>query len=324
MPMEPRTYSDLDHARARILVVDDDPINIRLLNMLLRQHYDVYMAMSGAQVQAQCADIKPDLILLDVVMPGMDGHELCRRLRADPATSDIPIIFITAQNDEAEEVRGLELGAVDFIRKPVNAVILQARVRTHVTLKRQRDILHTMASVDGLTGVANRRRFDEVLEMHWMQSARSGSPLSLILFDVDHFKKFNDHYGHRAGDECLVQVATAAAQAMNRPLDLVARYGGEEFACILPDTATTGARHIAETILDNVAQCAIAHQGLGEDRRVSVSAGVATLRGMHGQDPDILIEAADRQLYLAKANGRSRVEATPPCCDAEKLPMELA
>ena len=294
--------------RARILVVDDDPLNIRMLHMLLRQQYEIFMATGGEQALLQAATVNPDLILLDVVMPGVDGHEICRRLKADPATIDIPVIFITAQNEEAEEVRGLTLGAVDFIRKPINAVILQARVNTHVTLKRQRDMLRTLASVDGLTGVANRRRFDEVMGLHWAQSARSKSPLSLILFDVDHFKKYNDHYGHRAGDECLIQIAGAAAQAMQRPFDLIARYGGEEFACVLPDTDANGAVHIAEIILSNVAGCAIQHEALGPGRMVSVSAGVATQHGAPGQNCGLLIEAADQQLYRAKANGRGRLE----------------
>lgn len=295
-------------ARARILVVDDDPLNIRLLHMLLKQQYDIFMATSGEQALVQAASVNPDLILLDVVMPGADGHEICLRLKADPATSDIPIIFITAKNEEAEEVRGLTLGAVDFIRKPINAVILQARVNTHVTLKRQRDMLRTLASVDGLTGVANRRRFDEVLAQHWAQSARTRSPLSLILFDVDHFKKFNDYYGHREGDDCLIQIAGAAARAMQRPFDLIARYGGEEFACVLPDTDVDGAVHIAGIILANVAACAIPHEALGRDTLVSVSAGVATGQGAPGQDSAGLVEAADQQLYRAKANGRGRFE----------------
>ncbi|WP_083901025.1 diguanylate cyclase domain-containing protein [Azospirillum sp. B4] len=311
MALTAQAMADTDTTRPKILVVDDDPLNIRLLHLVLGQQHDVYMATSGEQALALSVEIKPDVILLDVIMPGMDGHEICRRLKANPVTMEIPVIFITAQNNEAEEVRGLELGAVDFIRKPINAVILQARLRTHVTLKRQGDILRTMASVDGLTGVANRRRFEEILGLHWLQSARTGAPLSLILFDVDHFKKYNDHYGHRAGDDCLVRVAGAAAKAMRRPFDLIARYGGEEFACVLPDTDTAGALHIAALILANVAQCAILHETLGADRLVSVSAGIATQRGAVDQDYEALVKAADQQLYRAKADGRNRVAAAP-------------
>jgi diguanylate cyclase (GGDEF)-like protein len=295
--------------RAKILVVDDEVTNIRLMHGLLKSRYDVFMATDGEQALKQVTSIVPDLILLDVVMPGISGHEICQRLKDNPDTADIPIIFITAQNEEAEEIRGLELGAVDFIHKPVNAVILQARVNTHVTLQQQRKLLQNLASVDGLTGIANRRRFDEFLEMHWMQSARSKLPISIILFDVDHFKKFNDHYGHRAGDECLMRIAGAAARATRRPLDLAARYGGEEFACILPDTDSAGAIQIAESIIRNVQECAIPHEAVGPNYKVGISAGISTHIATLDKSSTWLVECADKQLYRAKMNGRGRWES---------------
>ena len=193
--------------RPKLLVVDDQRINILVLNELFREDCDVFMATSGEQALQVCRAQLPDLVLLDVQMDGIDGYEVCRRLKADAESRNIPVIFITAQGGEADEVRGLQLGAVDFIAKPINPVIVRARVQTHLTLKLQSDILRSMALLDGLTGVANRRKFDEQLLRDWRQSQREQTSLSLILVDVDHFKRYNDHYGHQAGDAALQAVA---------------------------------------------------------------------------------------------------------------------
>ena len=180
-----------------ILVVDDQPINIQALYRIFAPDHRVLMATSGAKALELCKEDPPDLVLLDVVMPEMDGHELCARLKAHEATRDIPVIFVTSHTDAEEETKGLELGAVDFIAKPVNPAVVRARVRTHLTLKAQSDLLRQMVFMDGLTGVANRRCFDERLDTEWRRAVRSGLPLALLMLDVDHFKRFNDRYGHQ-------------------------------------------------------------------------------------------------------------------------------
>lgn len=307
MKQSMETWLPHPHSRPKLLIVDDQPTNIRVLHELFREDSDVFMATSGEQAITVCQAQQPDLILLDVVMEGMDGYEVCRRLKADPATQGIPIIFITAQQQESEELLGLELGAVDFISKPINPVIVRARVRTHLTLKLQSDLLRTMALMDGLTGVANRRKFDEDLSADWRQCFREQKPLSLILADVDFFKRYNDRYGHQAGDGCLRAVAQALAETVRRPYDLLARYGGEEFACVLPNTDLSGAVEIATRMQAGVRALDIEHSASDVDRVVTISLGVATLTPSGDLDFQALIEAADKQLYEAKSAGRGRV-----------------
>jgi diguanylate cyclase (GGDEF)-like protein len=307
--MEQSMETWLPHSfnRPKLLIVDDQPTNIRVLHELFREDCDVFMATSGEQAISVCQTQLPDLILLDVIMEGMDGHEVCRRLKVDPATQAIPIIFITAQQQESDEVLGLELGAVDFISKPINPTIVRARVRTHLTLKLQNDLLRSMALMDGLTGVANRRKFDEDILAAWRLCFREQKPLSLIMVDVDYFKRYNDRYGHQAGDGCLKSVAQALSETVRRPYDLVARYGGEEFACVLPNTVLSGAVEIAERMQERVRTLGIEHSASDVNRVVTISLGVATLTPTRDLEFQALIEAADKQLYEAKKAGRARV-----------------
>lgn len=307
--MEQSMETWLPHSlnRPKLLIVDDQPTNIRVLHELFREDCDVFMATSGEQAISVCQTQLPDLILLDVVMEGMDGHEVCRRLKADPLTQGIPIIFITAQQQESDEVLGLELGAVDFISKPINTTIVKARVRTHLTLKLQSDLLRSMALMDGLTGVANRRKFNEDILADWRLCFREQKPLSLILVDVDYFKRYNDQYGHQAGDGCLKSIAQALSETVRRPYDLVARYGGEEFACVLPNTVLSGAVEIAERMQERVRALGIEHSASDVDQVVTISLGVATLTPTGDLEFQALIEAADKQLYEAKNAGRARV-----------------
>ncbi len=291
----------------RLLVVDDQPVNIQALFQIFQSDHQVLMATGGEQALKLAASRLPDLVLLDVEMPGMDGHEVCRRLRADDRTKDIPVIFVTAHSDEASELSGLESGAVDFISKPVNPTIVRARVRTHLTLKAQADLLREWVYIDGLTGVRNRRCFDDRLALEWARAARENQPLSVILADVDFFKRYNDAYGHQRGDDCLRQVAEAMRAAALRPGDLVARYGGEEFVCLLPNTPLAGAMHAAERIANAVDALAIDHARSDVSPYVTVSLGVCSVQPMPGGDPAVLVGAADRQLYSAKSQGRHRI-----------------
>jgi len=291
----------------RILIVDDQPINIRVLHGVFRGKFEVLMATNGAQAIAVCRSQRPDIVLLDVVMPDISGHEVCRQLKADPGTKDIPVIFVTSQAEVDEEALGFEIGAVDFISKPVNPVTVLARVRTHLALKLQSDLLRSMAMIDGLTAVANRRNFDNALSSSWRRCLRDGAPLSLVLLDLDCFKQFNDRYGHQAGDSCLVAVAKTLKLALRRPDDLVARYGGEEFACILPNTDAEGAANRGASMREQVKALGIEHVDSQVCPVVSISIGLVTLVPHASNSPEMLLEAADQQLYRAKDTGRDRV-----------------
>ena len=226
----------MEPARQTVLIVDDAPANIEVLSEALSDEYEVLFATSGQDALDVAAEQHPDLILLDVMMPEMDGYEVCTRLKGDTKTQTIPIIFVTAMDHEEEETKGLNVGAIDYLAKPIRPAIVRARVRNHLELKRYRDNLECLSSTDGLTGIANRRRFDEFLDREWLRARRCQTPLSLILMDIDLFKGYNDHYGHLAGDDCLRHLAREMTACLRRPTDLVARYGGEEFACLLPDT----------------------------------------------------------------------------------------
>lgn len=297
------------NAMPKLLIVDDQPVNIHMLHGLFRTECEVLMATSGEQALVLAQSQMPDLILLDVVMPGMSGHEVCRRLKADMQTRDIPIIFITGLQDDADEVFGFDLGAVDFISKPISPVVVKARVRTHLVLKQQTDLLRSIALVDGLTGISNRRKFDEDLQADWRQSVREKSSFSLIMIDIDYFKRYNDCYGHQAGDDCLIEVAQALKTTLRRPYDKMARYGGEEFVCLLPNTDAAGAQLIATKILNAVNALNIPHQDSDAADTVTISLGVATLTDLEAHTPQDLVEAADQQLYEAKHAGRARVSA---------------
>ncbi len=296
-----------DNARPKLLIVDDQPINIQVLNQIFAPDHQVFMATSGEQAVQLCASKQPDLVLLDIMMPGMDGYAVCKRLKADPLTQDIPVIFVTATNDEVAEARGLNAGAVDFISKPISPKIVRARVKTHITLKAQSDLLRSWAYMDGLTGVHNRRHFDEQLAIEWGRALRSQSPLSLLMLDVDFFKRYNDRYGHQAGDDCLRRVASAIKTSMKRPGDQVARYGGEEFVCMLPETDLAAALRVAEHIRNSVSELAIAHADSTAAPSITVSTGVCCKPPDALGSAQALLKQADLQLYAAKAAGRNRV-----------------
>lgn len=293
--------------RYKLLVVDDQPINIQVLYQAFAGDYDVCMATSGEQALKVCAEQNPDLILLDIEMPGMNGFEVCLRLKADPATKNVPVIFVTAHVDEGSETQGLDVGAVDFIYKPINPKIVRARVKTHITLKTQADLLRDWVYIDGLTNVNNRRYFDERLSSEWSRATRNNTELSLLLMDVDFFKRYNDYYGHQAGDDCLRKVAAAIKSTMKRPTDLVARYGGEEFACLLSETNLEGALYLAEAIKQAIMSLNITHAGSTIIAQITVSIGVCIKPAHYQGAPETLLRKADLQLYNAKENGRNRV-----------------
>ncbi len=293
--------------KPRLLVVDDQAINIQVMHQIFGAQYQVFMATSGAQALKLCRSNPPDLVLLDIVMPDMDGFEVCSALKADPLTRDVPVIFVTAHTDAAMETLGLELGAVDFISKPINPAVVRARVKTQITLKFQTDLMRKLVFLDGLTGVFNRRYFDQQLTIEMARSLRTRAPLTLIMLDVDFFKRYNDRYGHQAGDDCLRQIALTLKKSLRRPADLVARYGGEEFVCILPETGLNDALTLAQELLNIVRALGIPHNDSDVADIVTVSLGVASHNGQCSGDAAAMLALADAQLYCAKHAGRARV-----------------
>ncbi len=296
-----------------VLIVDDVPDNLNLLNYLLSQEgYTVRVAPSGTLALRSVEANLPDLILLDIRMPDMDGFEVCRVLKNDERTRDIPVIFLTALNSSEDEGRGLALGAVDYITKPFNPQLAMARVRNHMMFVRQRKLLERRAMLDGLTGIPNRRRLDETLTEECKRVQRNGQLISLAILDLDHFKEYNDNLGHPAGDRALTAVAQAFCRVVHRPSDLVARYGGEEFVMLMPETDRHGAHKLAEQALEAV-RCLGLHSGPGADGKpLTVSIGGVTRSGGSQCDPDSLLQWADRQLYASKSAGRDRI-----CWDSE-------
>jgi len=308
-----------------ILLVDDDPGMIQLLSRALAGLGRLRFATNGADALRLARSETPDLLLLDAEMPDMSGFELWELLRADVRFSDLPMIFVTSHAGESMEERGLAVGAADFIVKPVRPGIVAARVRTQLRLKAAVDGLRRLAATDALTGLANRRVLVERLANEWARARRMRRPMAVLLIDVDHFKRFNDVYGHLRGDEALVAVTHALGEAACRPADLVARYGGEEFAVLLPDTNRHGAEAVAQDILERMPELAIEHSG-SDIGQLSVSIGGACWDvdsggwsrafeprkiepgdAAPGETPfERLLAIADEALYRAKSEGRAR------------------
>jgi diguanylate cyclase (GGDEF)-like protein len=303
-----------------ILIVDDNPTNLSVLSLALKSAgYKTRVAMDGVSAIEQIQEDPPGLILLDVQMPGIDGFETCIQLKANPEVRDIPVIFITASADLDQKVKGLSVGAVDYITKPFQQEEVLARVKVHlelrfltqkvqeqaIALQQVNHELHRLANLDGLTAVANRRRFDEYLDQEWRRLQREQNPLALILCDIDYFKNFNDYYGHQAGDVCLKRVAQAIDDCLKRPADLVTRYGGEEFAIILPNTSNEGAVHVAQLIQATIRQLSIPHHHSQVSSFVTLSLGVSSQVPNAALDAHALVALTDKALYVAKAEGRN-------------------
>ena len=293
----------------KILIVDNIPANITvLIEVLNHPNYELLIATNGEDALNLALSEKPDLILLDVIMPKMNGYTVCKELKKNAITKNIPVVFLTACIEVEDEMRGLELGAVDYITKPFSPPIIKARIKNHLELKRQRDILENLSAIDGLTSIPNRRRFDEYLKQEWWHAIRTKSRLSLIMIDIDYFKKFNDNYGHLAGDDCLKKVASALDNSLDRKTDLLARYGGEEFACLLPMTDAKGALVMANKLRKNILSLNILHAKATDAGCITISQGVATQFPSPQSTPNILIHLADKALYHAKDSGRNQTK----------------
>ncbi len=282
-----------------VLIVDDSPANIQVLAVGLKERFRLKIATDGERcLELATTDPMPDLILLDIEMPGMGGYEVCQRLKEQPETQHIPVIFVTGRTSENDEEKGLQLGAVDYITKPIRPAIVLARVTTHITLKQQRDALQKMALHDQLTNLYNRRYLMEAADQKIAQSRRYKFPLCVLMLDVDHFKKVNDNYGHAVGDTVL-KVVAEILQRQSRKDDIAARIGGEEFVLLLGQCNKPDAEKRAEQLRLEI------EQANPEGIRVTVSIGLAEYQQQ--ENFDALLSLADQRLYQAKETGRNRV-----------------
>jgi len=292
------------------LVIDDDPVQLMIIGRMLSSQYDVKVAKSGEPGLKLAAEYHIDLILLDLVMQDMSGFEVLSRLKQSDKTKDIPVIIITGCVSKEDEIRGLSLGAADYIRKPYTNIIVSLRVKKHLQHIRQMEAVKSLCLTDGLTGISNRRGFDQVIKSTWNFARRSNECFSVLLLDIDRFKQFNDKYGHSNGDRCLRAIACVIQESIERGTDSVCRWGGEEFAVLLPSTHLDGAMFIAERIRNNIANTPIA---LGSTSVfVTASIGVGSIEpGDMEFDEAFLgmcMELVDKALYRAKENGRNRIE----------------
>ena len=300
-----------------ILVVDDDPTISMIINRMLAGLGRLRSASGGRQALELVDQELPDLVLLDMEMPDLGGLAVCETLKKQKRTADIPVIFLTGHDTQEAEIAGLEAGAVDFINKPPRGPILRARVATQLRLKALNDRLRLSATEDPLTGVANKRELEQALHREWLNAARVGSPLSVLMIDIDHFKQYNDTYGHLEGDQCLLTIAEVLAGAC-RGGDLLGRFGGDEFILVLPGMDSTAAGKLADRLVETVASHSVPHVASPTSSNVTISVGTATYpsgdtggapgtgRRDEAAGPTGLVDAADRALLEAKRTGRGR------------------
>ena len=309
----------------KALVIEDSQTGLAVVSQHLeRMGILPIAATDGESGVAAFRQHNPDIVLLDVVLPGMDGYEVARRIRAIEQSGEwTPIIFLTARTSDKDLEYGIEVGGDDYLVKPVSEIVLAAKVRAMQRLAQMRlsllvltrrlddanRELRRLTSVDGLTGIANRRCFDESIAREWQRARRNRLPLSILMLDVDYFKQYNDRYGHQAGDECLKAVAKCLEAELKRPADLVARFGGEEFVVMLPETNAVGARRVAEGMRHALASLKMPHEASPVADHVTLSAGVATVYPApeDGGSVTAMMDAADRALYHAKKSGRNQV-----------------
>ncbi|WP_409523085.1 GGDEF domain-containing protein [Nitrincola sp. MINF-07-Sa-05] len=291
----------------KILIVDDHIGSLHLLDSLLKVDHTVILAKTGAQALTLAQQQLPDLILLDVRMPDLDGYQVLKALKGDERTSAIPVIFITGLDRPEDEAQGLQMGAVDYIVKPFNSLVVRARVATHIKLVRQRRMLELLANIDGLTEMPNRRQFNTVFEAEWRRSRRNGLPLAIAVVDVDCFKQYNDNYGHAEGDRILQALGRHLQLAAQRPGDLAARIGGEEFVLIMPGTDVEHALKVSESLRHQIETLGIKHEFSEVKPFITISIGLATSIEQAIDSSDALFRRADERLYQAKGLGRNRV-----------------
>lgn len=295
-----------DSAKNSVLIVDDDTENIVALTDMLGQDYTVYAAINGQDAVWIAKEYLPDVILLDILMPDIDGYETLALLRHDEDTQHIPVIFVTSLCGAEHEEKGLGLGASDYITKPYKPSIVKLRIQNQIKTVNQLRLSNHLSTTDQLTGIPNRRSFNIQLNKEWGRNMRDKKPLSLMILDIDRFKDFNDTYGHQQGDEVLKVLASKLTESLRRSSDFAARWGGEEFVILLPNTYINGALINAERIREKIEKTPVPTPN-GHTVGLTVSIGVATLTPALEINQNELISQADRALYMAKEKGRNTV-----------------
>ena len=293
--------------KQKVLIIDDEKTNLKILSGILKDEVEVILAKDGETGFCKAKELLPDLILLDVIMPKLTGFEVIEKLKNEASTSNIPVIFVTGQLDVQQEEKGLELGACDYIQKPFHVEILKARVRLHLRMAKQRDLLEKLANIDPLTSVANRRLYDQTFDSLWGKAIKQRQIFSLVVIDIDDFKKYNVFFGHAAGDRALEKVASAIAENLSSSNDFLARYGGEEFVALLPNTLACDAIKNMNTCLEAVANLKINHDPSAEHEFLTVSLGGVSYLPIVESCQDTLFKIADDMLFKAKSNGKNQV-----------------
>jgi len=292
----------------KICLVDDNMTSLTLARDILKTSYKVYPAPSAAKFFEIIENVRPDIILMDVDMPQMNGYEAVKILKADERFSDIPVIFLTAKTDEDSELKGFELGAVDYITKPFHPSVMKARITTHLTIVEQRRVIEQISLTDPLTKIPNRRYFDKEIDKEWKRAIRENLPIAMIMIDADFFKKFNDTYGHQQGDVVLQTLAHVISTSVRRGSDTAARWGGEEFVVLLPNTEAEGVLKVAENIRKNVEKTAIPSiEDASKELFITISIGAASIKPTETSSIEDFATKADEALYKAKEAGRNRV-----------------
>ncbi len=305
-----------------ILVIDDSlPILQYTCACIKDEGHHAIAASSGSEALSILEQQKPDLILLDIIMPDMDGYEIAKKIRTILTDQWIPIIFLSAKIEDEDIVKGIEVGADDYLTKPISQTVLMAKIKAmqriteiqnkllHLTkdLEKANSKLESLTHIDGLTGISNRRYFDECIEKEWRLAKRNGTAVSVLMIDADFFKQYNDTNGHQKGDDCLKVIATSIMEQLHRPGDMAYRYGGEEFVVILPDTNAEGTLTVGMTINNAIKELGIQYNSPEIDHPVTVSIGCALMIPYKDDAYRTLIERADKALYEAKENGRDQV-----------------
>ena len=289
-----------------VLIVDDEVLNITALTNILNEEYTVYVTKEGEKAMQLAYDVKPDVILLDIVMPGISGFEVITGLKENEATQNIPVIFVTGLKENEDEELGLTLGAADYITKPFNESIVKLRVGNQIKMINQVRTIERLSITDALTNTSNRRHFDIRLKQEWLRSQRDGTSVSLMFLDIDNFKNVNDRYGHLFGDKILKNVADNIKHCLKRSLDVAARWGGEEFAVLLTNTPMSGALYLADEIRKTVEKRVVQSDEL-KDVYVTISIGVNSLVPKADSSLYDFIDKTDKSLYKAKKTGKNRV-----------------
>jgi diguanylate cyclase (GGDEF)-like protein len=290
----------MNQEKPRLLIVDDETFNLQFLTELLMGDYDISPVKDGNKALQLADSLVPDLIILDVVMPKMDGYTVIRALKTNHRTRHIPVIFLTSLDSDKDEEKGLSLGAVDYISKPFHPAIVTARVNNILELVQHRKLIEKIAMLDGLTGIPNRRAYDERLQNEWNRACRSGEPFSLAFLDVDYFKPYNDTYGHAAGDLALKKIAQTLTRILRRSSDFVGRYGGEEFALILPSIPFKHAHIFAQQACLEIRKLAIEHKTSEIAEMITISVGGSTTLPSRDSQLTDFTSHVDKILYKAK------------------------